>query len=196
MVAPLSTEAAEAADTAEASNERDAMSSRLETRVEWAQPSDHETLLRFTIDEAVEAEGRASDVSLIDEAVEAALLDPEGKALYLIARSRSDDQLTTSMSSAQTSWRASGHVSTVKEWSDWNNTYYLWITSMYVAPHARGQGVMRALLEAVDDYARELGAPEVRIYVHRENERGARAWRREGFTEAPYWMGHRVVRPR
>ena len=67
---------------------------------------------------------------------------------------------------------------------------------MYVSPFARGRGVMKALLEAVDDYARDLGAPEVRIYVHQENTRGTRAWLREGFVEAPYWMGHREVKPK
>lgn len=177
-------------------SERDQTLKPLETRVSRAQMSDHEALLRFTIDEAVEAEGRVSDITLISEAIEAALLDPEGKALYLIARSKPSDDLEARPSVAQALWRDSGHVSIVKEWSDWNNTYYVWITSMYVSPHARGQGVMGALLKAVDDCARELGAPEVRIYVHRENERGARAWCREGFTEAPYWMGHRAVQPR
>ena len=158
------------------------------TVVERAAQSDHGTLLKFTVDEAIEAEGRANDIPLISEAISAALDDPMGKALYFIARSY------TMASPSSASAQPSGHVSVVKEWSDWNNTYYLWITSMYVAPFARGEGVMSALLEAVDHFAREIKAPEVRIYVHKENMRGTRAWLREGFKESPYWMGHREVK--
>lgn len=165
---------------------------RFETIVCQAEEKDHRALLKFTLDEAIEAEGRACDQSLISEAIKAALCDPEEKARYFIARSRVKTEVCSEVSLDQ----ASGHVSVVKEWSDWNKAYYLWITSMYVAPFARGQGVMGALLEAVDDYARALGSPEVRIYVHRENMRGSKAWIREGFVEAPYWMGHREVKPK
>ena len=153
------------------------------TRTRQATPSDEAQLLRFTLDEAEEAEGRAERPEVIASAIKRALHNPEETAYYFVAHQEASDELL-------------GHVSVTREWSDWSCAYYVWVTSMYVTPSARGRGVMSALLETVDDYARSIGAPEVRIYVHQSNQRGARAWLREGFTEAPYWMGHRAVTPR
>ena len=149
--------------------------------VRWATSDDEAQLLQFTLDEAVEAEGRAERPEVLQAAIRRALQEPEVTARYVVAE-REGELL--------------GHASVTKEWSDWNNAHYLWISSMYVTPSARGVGVMSALLEAVDELARELGAPEVRIYVHKTNARGTRAWQREGFEEAPYWMGHRKVQPK
>lgn len=147
-----------------------------------AAPMDEQTLLRFTLDEAREAEGRAEPQDVIHASIRRALHDPEGCAYYFVVQREGSEELL-------------GHVSVTREWSDWNNAHYVWITSMYVTPKARGLGAMSALNEAVDDYARSIGAPEVRIYVHQGNARGTRAWLREGFVEAPYWMGHRAVKP-
>ena len=49
------------------------------------------------------------------------------------------------------------------------------------------------LLDAVDDLAAKEGAPEVRIYVHTTNARALKAWEREGFKDASYWMASRPV---
>lgn len=140
-------------------------------------------LLTFTLDEAQEAEGRVEHPEVIESAIRHALIDPLGKAYYFVVHRAHSSTLL-------------GHVSVTREWSDWNDAHYVWITSMYVVPSARGQGAMEALLEAVDEYARSIGAPEIRIYVHEGNQRGTRAWLREGFVQAPYWMGHRPVQPK
>ena len=150
---------------------------------------DLEPLVRFTLDEAREAEGRVEETQQISEAIEAALLDPTFKARYFVAVDmckEAHDQRSELKSLV-------GHCSVTREWSDWNNTYYWWITSMYVHPESRGRGVMSALLSKVDEKAKEAGAPEVRIYVHEHNERALHAWRREGFESAPYWMASRKV---
>jgi len=143
---------------------------------------DEQALLRFTLDEAQEAEGRVENPEVIGSAIRHALMAPEERARYFVVHREGSAELL-------------GHVSATREWSDWNDAHYVWITSMYVTPEARGLGAMSALNEAVDDYARAMGSPEVRIYVHKSNERATRAWLREGFTEAPYWMGQRKVKP-
>ena len=77
------------------------------TKVRRAVLSDHETLLQFTIDEAVEAEGKVNDISIISAAVKAALENPDDKALYFIAHSSLDESLTGAT-------QASGHASVLK----------------------------------------------------------------------------------
>ncbi|NEB78760.1 GNAT family N-acetyltransferase [Streptomyces sp. SID14478] len=43
---------------------------------------------------------------------------------------------------------------------------HLFLDSIAVRPDAHGQGVGRALLGFVDEHARQLGLPEVRLYTH------------------------------
>jgi len=143
----------------------------------------------FTLDEAREAEGRVEDTKRVYDAIEAALRDPTFKARYFVAVDISKEAQDRSSKINN----LVGHCSVTREWSDWNNAHYWWITSMYVHPESRGKGVMSALLSKVDESAKEAGAPEVRIYVHENNERALRAWRREGFESAPYWMAYRKV---
>lgn len=60
-------------------------------------------------------------------------------------------------------------------------------TSMYVAPDARGSGTADALVEAVKEHARGLGATVVRLSVRRQNARAIKFYERVGFghTDEP-----------
>jgi GNAT superfamily N-acetyltransferase len=144
-----------------------------------ASHEDLDILVSFTRAEAQSAEGRNLGDHVVRGAIELALGAPESKAQYIVVEGPEG---------------VVGHCSVFKEWSDWLAAPYLWIQSMYVDPPHRGKGAMGALLQAVDDHARSSGAPEVRIYVHRDNTRGERAWEREGFEPAPYKMRRRRVR--
>lgn len=144
-----------------------------------ATSEDLELLVAFTLAEARAAEGRELNEAPVRSAIEAALAAPEAMAQYIVVEGPEE---------------VVGHCSVYREWSDWAAVPYLWIQSMYVHPAHRGGGAMGALLRAVDDHARRLGAPEVRIYVHRDNARAQRAWTREGFLPAPYTMAIRKVR--
>ena len=176
----------------------------LEPLIQTRQASleDQEAILQFTLDEAIEAEGRVEEIEVIQKAVQRALEEPEQTAYYFVAfrepeaNDQSEDGSLNAISAENPHQELLGHVSVTREWSDWNNAHYVWVTSMYVKPSARGIGVMKQLLEEVDDYARSIGSPEVRIYVHQGNQRGTRAWLREGFSETSYWMGHRQVLPK
>ncbi|MEE2643662.1 MAG: hypothetical protein VYD19_01905, partial [Myxococcota bacterium] len=77
--------------------------------------ADEETLLRFTLDEAEEAEGRAEPAEVICAAIRRALTAPEESAYYFVAHRVGSEALL-------------GHVSVTREWSDWNNAHYVWIT--------------------------------------------------------------------
>lgn len=149
--------------------------------VRQGQMEDATTLLSFTLDEAVEAEGRVENQERVHKAIRLALEDPKDKALYLVVSASQDSQTLV------------GHCSITREWSDWNCAHYWWISSMYVRPQDRGKGAMQALLAEVDRRAKIENVPEVRIYVHKSNQRATRAWNREGFLSSEYWMGSRKV---
>lgn len=80
------------------------------------------------------------------------------------------------------------------------------VFSMWVAPTARGQGVGRALLEAVEDWAAGSGARHVVLWVFRANSGALAFYRRLGFLRlrrgpdadsgAPYdaWAMRRPIR--
>jgi ribosomal protein S18 acetylase RimI-like enzyme len=57
------------------------------------------------------------------------------------------------------------------------------LISMWVAPHVRGTGAADALVQAVVDWARQIGAIGVRLSVRRANGRAIRFYERMGFTK-------------
>jgi GNAT superfamily N-acetyltransferase len=81
-----------------------------------------------------------------------------------------------------------GSVSVAKEWNVWNAGYYWWIQTIFLMPEYRGQDLMRFLIEHVRDQAKRERALEVRLYIHKDNERGRKAYNREGFVDSAYEM--------
>lgn len=55
------------------------------------------------------------------------------------------------------------------------------LTSMWVAPAKRSNGVADALVDAVAEWAHSLGASAIRLSVRRANERAIRFYLRAGF---------------
>lgn len=138
--------------------------------VRRARLADAEALVSFTIAEASEAEGIVKADTSVRHGIVTALHD-ERIATYWVLE---DDGALI------------GNVSVVKEWSDWNAGYYWWIQSMYLTPPYRGRGLMRSLLQAVQDAARDQGALELRLYVHHENARAITAYHKAGFQDSAY----------
>jgi len=58
--------------------------------------------------------------------------------------------------------------------STWHEVGYLYLEDLFVAPSARGEGVGRALLDTVVEYARSLGAERV-YWLTKEDNQVARA---------------------
>jgi GNAT superfamily N-acetyltransferase len=80
-----------------------------------------------------------------------------------------------------------GSLFVTYEWSDWRNGWYWWIQGAYTVPDQRGQGVFRALYEAVHAAALQAGdVKRIRLYVHDGNEAGLATYRALGMTEEPY----------
>jgi ribosomal protein S18 acetylase RimI-like enzyme len=61
-----------------------------------------------------------------------------------------------------------------------------YISSVYVVPAARRQGVLRALLAAAEGWCRERGLTELRLHNAAENEAANAAWEALGFHVAEH----------
>jgi GNAT superfamily N-acetyltransferase len=61
---------------------------------------------------------------------------------------------------------------------------------MYVAPEARGRGLGRALLEALEDLARDLGYAIARLDTGAKQPGAKRMYLRAGYAEVPDYNGN------
>ena len=136
-----------------------------------AKTADLESLVSFAVAEAKEAEGIKKNLDRVRQGVTTALQD-DAIAMYWILE-KSDSGVI-------------GSVSIVKEWSDWNSGYYWWIQGMYILPEFRGKGLMERLIQALKDAARQEGALELRLYVHKNNAQAVIAYQKAGFFDSEY----------
>lgn len=67
------------------------------------------------------------------------------------------------------------------------------IKRMYVVPDARGQGVARALLRALEDKARQLGYGVVRLDTGPRQPQAQGLYLTEGYVEIPNFNGNPVA---
>ena len=58
-----------------------------------------------------------------------------------------------------------------------------WLVAVYVAPGARGAGLLGELVAACADWARQQGADELVLEVHEDNARARAAYAKLGFVE-------------
>jgi len=140
-------------------------------KVRRARLSDLEKLILFAFEEAKEAEGIEKVPATLRIGIETALND-ENIALYWVVVDESDEPV--------------GNVSALREWSNWNAGFYWWIQSMYISSEYRGKGSLSQLLDAVKAEAQTQGGLELRLYVHEDNIRAVKAYRKSGFLESKY----------
>lgn len=75
------------------------------------------------------------------------------------------------------------------EWSDWRNSLWWWVQSVYVLPELRGKGLYKLLYNEVRRLAKEKGdVCGFRLYVERENRRAQQIYEHLGMREAQYLM--------
>jgi ribosomal protein S18 acetylase RimI-like enzyme len=66
------------------------------------------------------------------------------------------------------------------------------LTSLWVAPEARGKGVGDRLIEVVDDWSKSAGYRRLVLWVAEGNERAERLYQRNGFART----GEAIREPR
>ena len=138
-----------------------------------ATSSDLKALVDFNQAMAEETEGKRLDRQTLTHGVKR-VLDDDDKGFYLVARR---DGLVV------------GQLMVTYEWSDWRNGTFWWIQSVYVAPHARGHGIYRALHDAVRQSALDDGhVCGIRLYVEHENTGAQETYRKVGMRASHYLM--------
>jgi GNAT superfamily N-acetyltransferase len=140
-------------------------------QIRKATPADEATIAEFNSRLAVETEDRSLDPALINPGVGAVLSDP-AKGRYWVAH---DDGLIV------------GQILITYEWSDWRNSVFWWIGSVYIHTDYRRQGVFSSLYKHVETLAREdEQVCGVRLYVENENIRAQQTYLTLGMRESGY----------
>ena len=128
----------------------------LEIRVRKATLQDLDTLVDFNAAMALESEGRALELNRLRSGV-TAVFDGQSRGFYYVA---------------EVSGRVAGQLLITTEWSDWRNSNFWWIQSVYVHPDHRRRGVYRTLHNHVVAEAHRQGnVCGIRLYVDRDNHR-------------------------
>ena len=113
-----------------------------------------ETIIDFNIAMAQETEGKFLDSEVVRLGVEA-VFNRNDLGFYLIAEHTS---------------RPVGQLLITYEWSDWRNSFFWWIQSVYVKPDYRRQGVYQSLHFYATEVARQQGnVGGLRLYVDKDN---------------------------
>ena len=142
----------------------------MEVKITKGQIKDIEVIAQFQVDMAMESEGTLLDKDTVTKGVSAAMED-ENKGSYYVAR---------------VDGKAVGSLMLTREWSDWNNGWYWWIQSVYVAPEYRRQGIYRNLYHTVCENAKKQNVAQVRLYVDKTNIRGQKVYSSLGMQDSHY----------
>ena len=135
-----------------------------------AEVADTQSLVSFTIAEALDAERRSLIRTDVQRGVAGAFLTPP-KARYWVVESQGTVVASCSI---------------VTEWSNFRGGDYWWIQSLYIVPEHRGTGLVDLMLRRLVQEAKAGGALDLRLYGFNTNARALRAYQRLGFREAPY----------
>lgn len=73
------------------------------------------------------------------------------------------------------------------EWSDWRNSLFWWVQSVYVLPDYRRQGIYRQLYSFIKELAEnEPSVCGLRLYVEQDNTRAQKTYKALGMQQTPY----------
>ncbi len=141
-------------------------------KIRSATLNDAQLIAQFNQKMALETENKVLPDELIIPGVEAVLKDPV-KGQYFVA---------------EVDGVMRGQLMITYEWSDWRNNTIWWIQSVYVEEAFRGQGLYKALYEAVKEAAKKANIQTIRLYVERENSTAQKVYEKLGMEETVYAM--------
>lgn len=120
---------------------------------------------------ADETENRALESQVVTRGVKAVVKDPH-KGFYLVA---------------ETGGELVGQLLVTKEWSDWSNQYYWWVTGAYVHEEARRQGVFSTLYRFLREMAlSDRGVAGLRLTVPAIDETAKEIYESFGLVRSAY----------
>ncbi|GAA0853486.1 GNAT family N-acetyltransferase [Aliiglaciecola litoralis] len=139
-----------------------------------AEQQDLTALVEFNQAMAMETENKQLDQQTLTAGVRA-LLEDSNKGFYLVAELQ-DKQIA-------------GSLMVTYEWSDWRNSQFWWIQSVYVKPQNRRTGVYAGLYNKVKELASETsGVCGFRLYVEKDNLIAQRTYESLGMHSSHYYM--------
>ena len=111
-------------------------------------------IIDFNIAMAEETEGKVLDIELVRPGVEA-VFSRNDLGFYVVGEHMG---------------RPVGQLLITYEWSDWRNSFFWWIQSVYVKPDFRRQGVYKAMhFYAAEEARRQGDVRGLRLYVDKDN---------------------------
>jgi len=139
---------------------------------------DIRALVEFNQAMALETEGKTLDTQILQSGVESVFHD-EKKGFYTVA---------------EVDGRIVGGLMITFEWSDWRDSWFWWIQSVYILPEYRGRGIYRLLYEFVKELAREKeDVCGFRLYVEKENVHAQKVYEKLGMEESYYLMYEEMI---
>ncbi|MGD1043798.1 MAG: GNAT family N-acetyltransferase [Bacteroidota bacterium] len=138
-----------------------------------ATASDIAIIAEFNAAMAKETENLEIDRERLQRGIEALIADLSKGIYYL----------------AEADGKVVGQLMITYEWSDWRNTTFWWIQSVYVQPEYRGRGIFRSLYQCVESIARNRGdVCGLRLYVDQSNTRAQQTYEALGMKHSHYQM--------
>ena len=113
-----------------------------------------DAIIDFNIAMAEETEGKLLDTEVVRSGVEA-VFSRNDLGFYIVG---------------EHTGRPVGQLLITYEWSDWRNSFFWWIQSVYVKPDYRRQGVYKAMhFYAAEEARRQGDVRGIRLYVYKDN---------------------------
>ena len=134
-------------------------------------PEDADTIAHFQKQMAMETEDKALEDDLIKPGVQAIFESPD-KGFYLVAEI--EEAIV-------------GSLLVTYEWSDWRNSWFWWIQSVYVEKSHRRRGIYSRLYNEVISKCRKSEQTcGIRLYVEKENKIAQKVYSDLGMCETNY----------
>jgi GNAT superfamily N-acetyltransferase len=135
--------------------------------------NDLAALVAFNQAMAMETEGKQLVSDTLSKGVRT-LLESDTRGYYLVAEKGSE---------------IVGSLMVTYEWSDWRNSDFWWVQSVYVKPENRRQGIYSALYTQVKSLAKSTaGVCGYRLYVEKENMVAQQTYQKLDMRESHYLM--------
>lgn len=146
--------------------------------IRLANASDAADLVEFNQAMALETEGKRLDSEILKNGVEAVFQDDK-KGFYVVTEA--DGKIV-------------GGLMVTFEWSDWRNSWFWWIQSVYILPEYRGRSIYRLMYEFVKNKAnKEKNVCGFRLYVEKENVNAQKVYEKLGMESSHYLMYEEMI---
>ena len=136
-------------------------------------PEDADTIAHFQKQMAMETEDKALEDDLIKPGVQAIFESPD-KGFYLVAEI--EETIV-------------GSLLVTYEWSDWRNSWFWWVQSVYVEKSHRRKGIYSHLYnEVISKCKKSEQTYGIRLYVEKENKIAQKVYSDLGMRETNYLL--------